>query len=241
MVSSRRSSAKLVTVEVEVKSRKRKQNTSPEMQRKKLKKEEAVFDFPDDDGEPKTPVKNGAQKKSPKVTSGRKLAAPNSKASGIAGNAKPIPRISPKKSTQSKESSPDPDPTELSEDELDLRKTPYTPVKQPAQTPTKSKSTRRNGVVPDLLPSPVQSPIKPFQQKLVEDKRKQKRNEANVLSEQITINGTEPVSQPSVKAPTAEELDEVKQEVLGKLTGRNPIPLIGHVAERAKYILFRLI
>src|SRR6202035_2344141 len=41
-----------------------------------------------------------------------------------------------------------------------------------------------------------------------------------------------------VKAPMAVELDGVKHEVLGKLMGRNPIPLIGHVAERAKYILF---
>jgi hypothetical protein len=239
MVSSRRSSGKLVAVEVEVKSRKRKQSSSPKVSRKKAKKDVDIFDFPEDNetDEPKTPVKNGAQKKSPKVTSGRKLAAPKNKASK---NTNPA-RTSPQKSIPSKASSPDPDPMELSEDELDLRKTPYTPVKQPVQTPTKSKSTRRNGAIPDIPPSPVQSPVKPFQQKLVEDKRKQKRSEANVLSEKITINGTEPVSQPAVKAPTAVELDEVKQEVLGKLMGRNPIPLIGHVAERAKYILFRLV
>jgi hypothetical protein len=217
-------------------TRKRKQNSSPELPRKKVRKERDIFDFPEDDdddeNELQTPVKKIPEKNASKPTTGKKLSAPKQKSSGIVGNGvKASPRTSNKKSTQPKETSPD--SLEISDDdELNLTDQPFTPTKQPAQTPTKSKSTRK--LV--SLPEPPPSPVKSFRQKVDEDERKRKRSEADVLSEKITINGTDAPSIPSPKAPTAEELEAVKEEVLGKLVGRNPIPLIGHVAERARYI-----
>ena len=39
------------------------------------------------------------------------------------------------------------------------------------------------------------------------------------------------------KGPSANELDSIKAQVLGKLCGRNPIPLSGKPAERAESVV----
>lgn len=126
-----------------------------------------------------------------------------------------------------------------------LSKSPKTPTSRSKQSPAKSKSAKSKASPPNGLPSPSKpAPRNSFNAKLqaMTEKTKEQAKEITKeppLSENITVNGTTK-SQPPPKGPKKEELDTIKQQVLGKLCGRDPIPLQGHPAQVAKYLLLHL-
>lgn len=144
-----------------------------------------------------------------------------------------------------REFSPSPDLSEISDDIIS--RAPVTPPKRPiqiqarfSQTPTKSRSSKRNSSLASEIPEAI--PRTALNNRLVEvvvatkeEKQKQKMKKPVTPSKSITVNDTRTKSK---KGPTAKELDSIKSQVLGKLCGRIPIPLTGKPADRAEYIFF---
>jgi hypothetical protein len=104
------------------------------------------------------------------------------------------------------------------------------------QTPTKRKSAKKESAIFDE-PTTPKTP-KSFQKRLEaigSDKRTRTRNDT-ILSDSIAVTPPKIKKQikSSVKHPTQNELERIKAQVLGKLCGRIPIPLVGKPAETAE-------
>jgi hypothetical protein len=119
-----------------------------------------------------------------------------------------------------------------------------TPTKGKA-TPIKPKSTKKDDMVFDT-PPPKTTATNALQKKLQAVAKDKSTPNGIKTPKSISVNGTPTkskgkVSTSKVKPPSHLELEKIKAQVLGKLCGRIPIPLIGDLVETTKYLALQLI
>jgi len=247
MVSVRRSSSSGIKVESQVNGKRTLASQSPASLAKKRRK----FDDSDDDAQKNPsfwdhsdsgddiPSVNGIQTRSSK---GKVETSTTQKKKKVNGTTS-IPR--PRGSGMLILADDDISLPDIFSAHKTLPKSPKTPTSRSKQSPAKSKSAKIKAGTPNGLSSPSKpAPRNSFNARLqaITEKTKEKAKEITKeppLSENITVNGTTK-SKPPPKGPEKQELDTIKQQVLGKLCGRIPIPLQGHPAQVATYLPLHL-
>ena len=235
MVSARRSSSNGIKVEKSVNGKRKLTSQSPASPAKKRKldedeeqKDPSFWDHPD--GGDHTPAMKGHHPKSSKTNVEKSTPQKKKKDNGTTST--PRPRGSGILALADDEISL---PDFFSDDKI-LPKSANTPKSRSKQSPAKSKSSKSKPATPNRLPSPSIAPPNSFTAKLqavAKEKGKETIKEPP-LSENIVVNGTTK-SKPPPKGPKKQDLDTIKQQVLGKLCGRTPIPLQGQAAQVATF------
>jgi len=232
MVSVRRSSSNGIKVEKTVNGKRKQASQSPASPAKKRKLDDdeeqndpSFWDHPDD-----IPAVNGHYPKSSKKNVEKSTPQRNKKDKGKTST--PRPRGSGILALADDEFSL---PDFFSDDKI-LPKSNNSPKSRSKQSPSKSKSSKSKPATSNSLPSPSIAPPNSFNAKLqaVAKERVKETIKEPPLSENIVVNGTTK-SKPPPKGPKKQDLDTIKQQVLGKLCGRTPIPLQGQAAQVATY------
>ena len=241
MVASRRNSSVAFAVEIPAKGKRRRRNETPEAPRKRPRRNSFTFNS-DESGVPVSSRKSRS-KSANGINGATEVKEKNSKKTF--NGVTPSHHAGNGKSKRIREKSSSPTPSEASEDSI-LRVS-VTPTKRPTQTPPKRKfSGKKNAIVNGTSTPITRTPTNSFQERINAVKKSSKDENGNVKWSQdtedkhlVTMNGTLSKYKPSGKAPTARELDSIKSQVLGKLCGRLPVPLIGHPSKVAKYVTFQ--
>lgn len=217
---------------------------SSESPKKRRRKNEDIFAFGSDSECGDTPTVNGYGKR---FSKGRLNGPPKRNEDGtqsMTNGGTPSRSTGTRDSKPSRKSSPSPVPSESSSDPLTSQRTPITPTKQPIQSPKKTQSSKRKSAVANNFDIPtIPTPATSFEKKLAaitKGSREKKLNQESTRPRKtVTFNDSRASSEPSVNAPKQGELESIKSYVLGKLCGRNPIPLTGKPAGLAEYIRFK--
>jgi hypothetical protein len=235
MVSVRRSSSNGIKVEKSVNGKRKlaSQSSASPAKKRKLDDDEEQKDssfWDHSDGGDDAPAVNGHHPRSSK-TNVEKL-TPQKKKKENGTTSTPRPRGSGILALADDEISL---PDFFSDDKI-LPKSANAPKSRSKQSPAKSRSSRSKSATPNSLHSPSIAPPNSFNAKLqavAKEKAKETIKDPQ-LSENIVVNGTTK-SKPPPKGPKKQDLDAIKQQVLGKLCGRTPIPLQGQAAQVATY------
>lgn len=237
MAVSRRGRSKEGTLEPPVRERKKRRSVTPEPPKKRRRRHSFTFDSEESDVPYVAPQKQKAN-----VTNGMPESRRKGSKNTVDGAASSCSVVKGK-STQTRERSPSPAFSEASDDSI--ARVSVTPTKRSIQTPTKTNSLKENNAIVNGTSKPAAHvSTKSFQERLksVKDTSKDhhsalKKSQSVGHADSAAVSNTRTKQSAKGKPPTARELNSIKSQVIAKLCGRSPIPLIGHPAKVVEYMI----